>query len=239
MSPNSTKASRLRKVFNNTDSKNIMIPTMPSSAVIEKIDDSIEISTEYDLNATNDPGSTNLEELFKTPVTTRFVERLTESAQDEENAVEGKITLQGEHNETAEEAFDKLIGQESQIQTPTPDILTDLPKTDVEEWIENLDRAEPVSMTECEDIEEVEANDELATSVDAEISGINLLDKTLESVQNEPTMLDEPLFVEEPSMFDEPLIVSDTETEAERTPNISTNPKIPKTMVIICLKLCW
>ncbi|KAI8129417.1 Laminin subunit beta-1 [Lucilia cuprina] len=312
------KQNELDKFLRTPTAKNIMIPSMPSSAIIEKSSDSIEISTEYDLNATHDDGgeTANLEELFKTPVASRFVERITDSYYAEEgdelNETVEKFdktkneSLDEALNKSAEEAFDKMVGEESQIQTPirkiykrksyalqTPqapspfsaaDVLSDLPKTDVEEWIETLDQAETPSILECEDdnesiVEQINANDSVKeteevssleqnisandsiipetctkvylteksltnittssitktitkdpllsataklkekesrplTPIDAEISGIDLLDQTVESVQDEqPSMLDEPLLVEEPSMFEEPLVVSDDDDD--------------------------
>ncbi|XP_046805182.1 titin isoform X2 [Lucilia cuprina] len=312
------KQNELDKFLRTPTAKNIMIPSLPSSAIIEKSSDSIEISTEYDLNATHDDGgeTANLEELFKTPVASRFVERITDSYYAEEGdeldeTVEKFDKTKNESlnealNKSAEEAFDKMVGEESQIQTPirkiykrksyalqTPqapspfsaaDVLSDLPKTDVEEWIETLDQAETPSILECEDdnesiVEQINANDSVKeteevssleqnmsandsiipetctkvylteksltnittasitktltkdpllsataklkekesralTPIDAEISGIDLLDQTVESVQDEqPSMLDEPLLVEEPSMFEEPLVVSDDDDD--------------------------
>ena len=295
------------KFLKTPTAKNIMIPTMPSSAVIEKSADSIEVSTEYDLNATNEDQTSHLDDIFKTPAAgAHFAEHITASYYDEERNAEElgenisstnkNETLQDCLNKSAEEAFDKLVGQENQIQTPvhntynrksafdlkTPqaqspftvaDVLSDLPKTDVEEWIETLSDAEPPIILECEDSESTEANlddvlnldqDELqttdneciipetctkvylsetntddtstdalikdplrttpakvkeketysSTSIEAEISGINLLDQTVESIQN-----DSLLPIDEPSMFEEPLLVSDNESEPNDTIN--------------------
>ncbi|KAM7361203.1 uncharacterized protein ACRADG_010465 isoform 2-T2 [Cochliomyia hominivorax] len=336
-SPAQNKEEELNKYLRTPTAKNIMIPTMPSSAVIEKSSDSIEISTEYDLNATNEGETANLEDLFKTPVASRFAERITASYYGEDDEKHDETlekfnenkneTLQDTLSKSAEEAFDKLVGQETQIQTPirkvyprksfalqTPqaqspftaaDVLSDLPKTDVEEWIETLDQAEPPSILECDvegedeqkneenvddddlateslkvdddednsvlekslcekDTQDITANESVipetytkvylpekslgnnttaslsnsdtkdplkntnlkpekekdkrpVTPIDAEISGINLLDQTVESVQDEPSILDEPLIVEEPSILEEPLMVSDNESEADKT----------------------
>ncbi|TMW51838.1 hypothetical protein DOY81_003083 [Sarcophaga bullata] len=288
------------KFLKTPTAKNIMIPTMPSSAVIEKSADSIEVSTEYDLNATNEGQTSHLGDIFKTPAGSHFAEHITASYYDEERDAEKlgenisstnkNETLQDCLNKSAEEAFDKLVGQENQIQTPVrntynrkstfdlksqqaqspftvADVLSDLPKTDVEEWIETLGDAEPPIILECEDSESTEAklsnvfnsdqdklettdneciipetctkvylsetnrddtstyaliNDPLRstpakvkeketysiTSIEAEISGINLLDQTVESIQNDSLLL-----IDDPSMFEEPLLVSDNESE--------------------------
>ncbi|XP_067640933.1 microtubule-associated protein futsch isoform X2 [Eurosta solidaginis] len=284
--------------------KHVMIPGEPASAILEPSTDSSSLNimtatTEYDLHSSHHQRT--LEDIYKTPVSTRFsnVDTLTANVEtssatkkkddDSEMIVPETPAQQITATTTkrtiaaSEEACD--VGRTSLDITPTQkvntrkshlasnlaiaallspfsaaDIITDLPKTNIQEWVDNLQQSneldegedeerevtvsvsilnaakdathDPIASSVCDtsnltvnkdtteqmlaDMSAVTTSeDPLLSSVskiayispdyenetlrpatpnDAEISGINLLDQTNESV------------------FSEPLAVSDTES---------------------------
>ncbi|XP_075145548.1 uncharacterized protein LOC142220346 [Haematobia irritans] len=140
----------LDKFLKTPTAKNIMIPTLPSSAIIEKREDSVEMvhSTEYDLNDSNDASSAPLGDLFKTPVATGFVERITASYYGEQDEVEEQQPGRQNPSDTGNQTPLRKGLQRKSLLLNTPkfqspftaaEILSDLSKSEVEDWVGKID----------------------------------------------------------------------------------------------------
>ncbi|XP_017476546.1 PREDICTED: mucin-17 isoform X2 [Rhagoletis zephyria] len=309
----------LDQFFKTPRAKDVMIPGEPASAVLEPSADTMldimTATTEYELHSNS---QRPLEDIYKTPVSTRLtsvdttitedVEENTEKESKEEEDKNVVTSTTGEsdielivpetpaaktttkRNLSAEEVFEELVGERTTLDETPPqkvyerkrrsvvatdsllspfsatDIISDLPKTDIQEWVDNLDenaeleeeeqevtvsasllesskeKQDPFATSACKtsvigvnkdtteellaDISAVSSmadpllpsaskssksvhkvvadeNDTLrpTTPIESEISGINLLDQTNESV------------------FSEPLIVSDSESMQDKGEN--------------------
>nr|XP_014089155.2 uncharacterized protein LOC106616798 isoform X1 [Bactrocera oleae] len=285
------KNEELDQFFKTPRAKNIMIPADPASALLEPSSDSsaeimMAATTEYELHSSS---QRPLEEIYKTPVSTRLtsveIEKDTSlTAEFEVNVPETPAAIcanppkatTSKRYLSAEETFDEMVGLRTTLDETPPqkvyarkqqsivavspfsatDVISDLPKTDIQEWVENLEQESESDVEEQEftastsilnaskathdpiaasayEISGVNTTEELladmsavssmvdplqptatkpnkssptivldanetlrpVTPINTEMSGINLLDQTNESV------------------FSEPLVVSDTESE--------------------------